>query len=141
MFKFGMHCIKKNLQRGEALLAVNHRPIRNAAGLRVLKADDDGAQEMLLLPVLEARIGNSLDVTPERLPLPFGVPYVWPLVRRHDVAMHAREERAYRLTLCIHRSLRNAVAEEEKAADALLAEEESRGRLERSLGMSLPHAA
>lgn len=28
-----------------------------------------------------------------------------------------------------------AVAEEEKAADALIAEEESRGRLERSLGM------
>ncbi|CAJ0779001.1 hypothetical protein LMG7141_00827 [Ralstonia condita] len=39
------------------------------------------------------------------------------------------------------RDIRNAVAEEEKAADALIAEEESRGRLERSLGMSLPRAA
>jgi len=39
------------------------------------------------------------------------------------------------------RDIRNAVAEEEKAADALIAEEESRGRLEHSLGMSIPYAA
>lgn len=39
------------------------------------------------------------------------------------------------------RDIRNAVAEQDEAADALMAEEESRGRLERSLGMSLPRAA
>lgn len=39
------------------------------------------------------------------------------------------------------RDIRNAVAEQDAAADALIAEDEARGRLERSLGMSLPHAA
>lgn len=38
-------------------------------------------------------------------------------------------------------TLSNEQAENADAADALIAEEESRDRLERSLGMSLPHAA
>jgi len=38
-------------------------------------------------------------------------------------------------------TLKNEAEVEVDAADALIAEEESRGRLERSLGMSLPHAA
>ena len=33
--------------------------------------------------------------------------------------------------------IKNAVAEQDAAADALIAEEESRGRLERSLGMGI----
>lgn len=41
--------------------------------------------------------------------------------------------------------IKNAISKAERAendaADAVIAEEESRGRLERSLGMSLPHAA
>lgn len=39
------------------------------------------------------------------------------------------------------RDIRNAIAEQEQAADALIAEEEARDRRERQLGMSLPHAA
>lgn len=41
----------------------------------------------------------------------------------------------------VKQTLLNETKEAADAADALIAEEESRDRLERSLGMSLPHAA
>ena len=60
---------------------------------------------------------------------------------RNDLGDAAMASLGRELVQQFLRDIRNAVAEEEKAADALLAEEESRGRLERALGMSLPHAA
>ncbi|QMV32376.1 hypothetical protein 8G_00059 [Ralstonia phage Hyacinthe] len=39
------------------------------------------------------------------------------------------------------RDIKNAVAEEEQAADALIAEDDARDRLERSLGMTLLRAS
>ena len=60
---------------------------------------------------------------------------------RNDLSDSAMASLGRELVQQFLRDIRNAVAEEEKAADALIAEEESRGRLERSLGMSLPHAA
>ena len=51
-----------------------------------------------------------------------------------DSAMASLGRELVQQFLC---DIRNAVAEEDKAADALIAEEESRGRLERSLGMGL----
>lgn len=60
---------------------------------------------------------------------------------RGDLGDSAMASLARELVQQFLRDIRNAVAEEEKAADALIAEEESRSRLERSLGMSIPYAA
>lgn len=60
---------------------------------------------------------------------------------RGDLGDSAMASLARELVQQFLRDIRNAVAEEEKAADALIAEEESRSRLERSLGMSIPYAS
>ena len=60
---------------------------------------------------------------------------------RNDLGDAAMASLGRELVQQFLRDIRNAVAEEEKAADALVAEDEARGCVERSLGMSLPHAA
>lgn len=60
---------------------------------------------------------------------------------RNDLSDSAMASLGRELVQQFLRDIRNAVAEEEKAADALIAEEESRSRLERSLGMSIPYAS
>lgn len=60
---------------------------------------------------------------------------------RNDLSDSAMASLGRELVQQFLRDIKNAVAEQDAAADALIAEDEARGRLERSLGMSLPHAA
>lgn len=64
---------------------------------------------------------------------------------RNDLSDSAMASLGRELVQQFLRDIKNAIAKVERAdkdaADALEAEEQARGRLERSLGMSLPHAA
>lgn len=60
---------------------------------------------------------------------------------RNDLSDSAMASLGRELVQQFLRDIKNAVAEQDAAADALIAEDEARGRIERSLGMSLPHAA
>ncbi|MBN6210637.1 hypothetical protein JYK21_29600 [Ralstonia pickettii] len=60
---------------------------------------------------------------------------------RNDLSDSAMASLGRELVQQFLRDIKNAVAEQDAADDALIGEDEARGRLERSLGMSLPHAA
>ncbi|WP_433867032.1 hypothetical protein [Ralstonia wenshanensis] len=60
---------------------------------------------------------------------------------RNDLSDSAMASLGRELVQQFLRDIKNAVADQDAAADALTAGDEARGRLERSLGMSLPHAA
>ena len=60
---------------------------------------------------------------------------------RNDLSDSAMASLGRELVQQFLRDIKNAVAEQDAAADALIAEDEARGRLERSLGMSFPRAA
>ena len=60
---------------------------------------------------------------------------------RNDLSDSAMASLGRELVQQFLRDIKSAVAEQDAAADALVAEDEARGRMERSLGMSLPHAA
>jgi hypothetical protein len=90
--KDSIDCIEHHLQRGEPLLAINHCSEREVSDFACLLLKNYCSEEVRLerFSTMDP-LSYTLDICPERAPLPLKGPYIRSLKQRNDKALGAEE--------------------------------------------------